>query len=233
MDSILTIQNLSKHFAGITAVDNVNLTIVPQSIIGLYGDNGAGKTTLFNLISGFEKPDAGSITFMERNITHKSVLHRAQMGMGRLFQNPRVFTEMSVLDNLMAASKHTTGHHLLNYITKHGIIREEENANYQKAMSILQQFSLNTKSNLNSYELSVGERKLLSLGCLLMNDSKFILLDELSSGLNSLMIDRLHETITDLNKSGITFMMIEHDLPLISSICNEKHKIDNGKISRK
>ena len=233
MDSILEIQSLSKHFAGITAVDNVTLTIASQSIIGIYGDNGAGKTTLFNLISGFEKPDTGTITLQEKNITHKSVLSRAQMGMGRLFQNPRVFTEMTVTDNLMAASKHTTGHHILNYITKRNVIRQEENANREKAMGILQQFSLDTKANLKAYELSVGERKLLSLGCLLMNDSKFILLDELSSGLNSVMIDRLHETIIGLNKSGITFVMIEHDLPLISSLCNEKYEISNGKISKK
>lgn len=233
MESILNIQNLSKHFGGIKAVNNVSLTIAPQSIIGLYGDNGAGKTTLFNLISGFEKPDMGTVIFMGRNITHKSVLNRAQMGMGRLFQNPRVFTEMSVLDNLIAASKQTTSHHLLNYITKRDIIKTEENTNHENALNILQQFSLDKKTKFKAYELSVGERKLLSLGCLLMNDSKLILLDELSSGLNSMMIDRLHETIINLNKTGITFVMIEHDLLLISNLCNQKYEINNGKISRK
>ena len=115
MDSMLTLHKISKNFSGITAVDQVSITISQKSIVGLYGDNGAGKTTLFNLISGFEKPDEGTILFMGHNITNKSVLSRAKMGMGRLFQNPRVFAEMKVVDNLMAASKHTTGHNIFNY----------------------------------------------------------------------------------------------------------------------
>jgi len=91
MEEILTIQNISKHFEGIKAVDNVSFPLKQGTITGIYGDNGVGKTTLFNLISGFEVPDSGNILLNGKNITHQSVLQRAQMGMGRLFQNPEFF----------------------------------------------------------------------------------------------------------------------------------------------
>jgi ABC-type branched-subunit amino acid transport system ATPase component len=230
MEEILTIQTISKHFEGIKAVDNVSFSLTQGTITGIYGDNGAGKTTLFNLISGFEVPDSGIILLNGKNITHKSVLQRAQMGMGRLFQNPRVFSEVTVLDNLLAASSHSTGHNLLNYFLKNRLIREEDAANKSKSTKILEQFSLCSKSNHKAYELSVGERKLLSLGCLLMNDSSFILLDELTSGLNSKMIERMNDVINQLNKSGVTFLMIEHDDEVIKKLCTKTYKMQNGKL---
>lgn len=233
MEEILTIQNISKHFQGIKAVDDVSLSLKQGTITGIYGDNGAGKTTLFNLISGFELPDSGNILLKGKYITHKSVLQRSQMGMGRLFQNPRIFSEVTVLDNLLAASKHTSGHHLMNYIFKNQIIREEEIANLQKANEILEQFSLSSKSNQKAYELSVGERKLLSLGCLLMNDTSFILLDELASGLDGIMIERMNDVINQLNKSGVTFLMIEHDNEVIKKLCTKTYEMQNGKLIEK
>lgn len=239
MEEILTIQNISKHFQGIKAIDDVSLSLKQGTITGIYGDNGAGKTTFFNLISGFEAPDSGNILLNGENITHKSVLQRAQMGMGRLFQNPRVFSEVTVLDNLLAASKHTSGHNLMNYIFKNHIIREEEIANLQKANEIMEQFSLSSKSQLNAYKLSVGERKLLSLGCLLMNGANFILLDELSSGLNSKMIDRLELILNSLNSilrynvHGFTILMIEHDNEVIKRLCSNTYEMQNGKLIEK
>ena len=232
MEEILNIQNLSKHFEGIKAADNINLSLQPYTITGIYGDNGAGKTTLFNLISGFEKPDSGLIMLNGIDITEKSVLLRAQMGMGRLFQNPRIFSEVTVFENLLAASKHSTGHHLFNYLLKYNIIKEEDGLNRQKAIDILEQFSLSSKAGLKAYELSVGERKLLSLGCLLMNSAKFILLDELSSGLNSGMIVRLNQILLDLSISGVTFLMIEHDRELMEKICKTTCKMYNGKLTK-
>lgn len=233
MEKILEIKNISKHFEGICAVDDACFSLKKGTITGIYGDNGAGKTTLFNLISGFELPDNGNIFFNDANITHKSVLKRAQMGMGRLFQNPRIFSEVSVFDNLLGASRHSTGHNLLNYFHKRKIIREENFANTSKATEILKQFSLNTKSSQKAYELSVGERKLLSLGCLLMNNSSFILLDELTSGLNNNMITRMNDIIMQLNKSGVTFLMIEHDHEIIENLCTKIYEMQNGKLIEK
>ena len=230
MDDILTIQNISKHFEGIKAVENVSLSLSCGSVIGLYGENGAGKTTLFNLISGFEIPDSGHIKFHDDDITKISVLRRAQMGMGRLFQNPRIFPEVTVIDNLMAASKHTTGHHIFNYLIKQQKIKNEEENNRFKANQILEQITLSPKSKFKAFELSVGERKLLSLGCLLMNGSTFVLLDELSSGLNNSMISKLNELILELNKMGMTFFLIEHDQSVLKRTCSQVWKMQNGEI---
>lgn len=230
MEEVLKLQNLSKHFEGIKAVDDVSINILPKTIVGLFGDNGAGKTTLFNLINGFEVPDSGHIIFNGKDITRKSVLQRAQMGMGRLFQNPRIFLEVNVLDNLLAASRHSTGHHLFNYLFKSRTIREEDASNRLKAAEILDHFSLSSKVGLNAYELSFGEKKLLSLGCLLMNNSQFILLDELTSGINEKMIEQLNSIILDLNKSGITFLMIEHDKEMMKKTCDKIYEIRNGKL---
>lgn len=230
MNKILDIINLSKHYGGINVADDIDFSIPMQSIVGIYGDNGAGKTTFFNLISGFEHPDSGQIWMKNVNISNKSVLQRAQMGMGRLFQKPRLFSGVTVFDNLLAAANLSKGHHLLNYLFKYNQIIKEDFDNKQRASQILHQFSLGSKENLKAHELSVGERKLLSLGCLLMNGADFILLDELSSGLNRIMIDNLIIVLNDLNKSGITFLLIEHNKEFLKSVCNEVFLMQNGKI---
>lgn len=238
MQEVLYIKNLSKHFGGIKVADEINLSIHQNTITGIYGDNGVGKTTLFNLISGFEKPDAGQIYFRGQNITNKNVLQRAKSGMGRLFQTPRIFPEVTVFNNLLAASRHSTGHTPLNYLFNNKTIKEEEGINRKKAMEILEHFSLTPKSNLKAYELSVGERKLLSLGSLLMNETSFILLDELSSGLNNMMIERLSSILKSLTdivgksdpEKGLSILMIEHDIGFLRNICEEQYRMQNGKL---
>lgn len=238
METILDIQNLNKHFGGIKVAENLNLSLLKSSITGISGDNGVGKTTLFNMISGFEKSDSGSIHFKGQNISNKSVIQRAQLGMGRLFQTPRIFSEVTVLDNLMASSKYTTGHSLFKYLFKKRIIDDEERANIEKATEILNYFSLLEKSRLKAYELSVGEKKLLSLGSLLMNGANFILLDELTSGINYKMKDRLNAILSGLhsflNFSYIdgfpTILMIEHDLDILNDICKQNYKLEDGKL---
>lgn len=230
MNDILTTQNLYKHFQGIKAIEDVNFSIQKGEIAGIFGDNGAGKTTLFNLISGFEKPDKGSIYFDGKNINHLSVLQRAKKGMGRLFQNARVFNDVSVIDNLIAASKYSTGHNFFNYIINRKKIKEEDVTNKKKAEAILDQFLLTDKKNKKAHELSVGEKKILSLGCLIMNDAEFILLDELTSGLSSIMIIRIIEAIKQLNKSNLTFLMIEHDKEVLTQLCNKTYEMQNGKL---
>lgn len=229
----MTIKNLNKHFEGIKAVENVSLSLNQGSITGIYGDNGAGKTSLFNLISGFEVPDSGSIHFKNKNITNLSVLQRAQMGMGRLFQSPRIFSEVTVLNNLLAASNNSTGHNLLNYIFKSSLIYNENEANKIKANEILEKFRLNNKSNQKAIELSVGEKKLLSLGCLLMNEASFILLDELTSGLNNEMIEQMNDVIIHLKSENVTFFIIEHNTDVIKKLCNKTYEMCNGKIFEK
>ena len=172
MEAILNIKNVFKHYEGIVAVDNVNLSIMPGTITGVYGDNGAGKTTLFNLISGFEKTEEGYIIFEEKDITQKTVIYRARHGVGRLFQISRFFSDVTVLDNLLAAGNNHEAKYLHNYLLKNSIIKKNKIADLEKAQNILEQLNLYDKAGLKAYELSVGEKRLLSLGSLLMNDAK-------------------------------------------------------------
>ena len=227
---ILNIQTLCKHYEGIVAVDGVNLSIRPGTITGVYGDNGAGKTTLFNLISGFEKPDKGNVQFYGKDITHKSVVARARLGMGRLFQTARVFNDVTVLDNLLAAGNNQQAKYLHNYILKPRTIKQNVLRDTEKAYNILSQFNLKEKASLKAYELSVGERKLLSLGCLLMNDTKLLLLDEPFAGVNEKLIEKIKDVLFLLKSNRLTLLLIEHNKEQLFQISDTVYKMTQGKL---
>lgn len=230
METILNIQHINKHFDGIVAVDDVSLSISAGTITGIFGDNGAGKSTLFSLLSGFEKPDSGKIFFQNKDITHKSVLQRAKMGMGRLFQIPRIFSDISVYDNLLAASKNQKGHHSYNYFLNPAAIRKETEKDCVRANKILEQFSLSNKSGMKAYELSIGERKLLSLGSLLMNDAQLLLLDEPFAGINEALIAHLKNMLVLIKQQGLTLLIIEHNKTVIEEIADNCFEMRRGRM---
>ncbi|HBG62217.1 MAG: hypothetical protein A2266_05505 [Bacteroidetes bacterium RIFOXYA12_FULL_40_10] len=230
METILNIKNLYKHYEGIVAVDEVNISILSGTITGIYGNNGAGKTTLFNLLSGFEKPDNGSIFFEGKNITKKSVIYRSRHGMGRLFQIPRIFADVTVLDNLLAAGNNHEAKYLHNYLMKHSTISKNKIKDNEKAKNILQQFHLTDKAGLKAYELSVGEKRLLSLGSLLMNDAKLLLLDEPFAGINEIAAQQIKHILTSLKNIGTTFLMIEHDKEKLFELADRVYEMKQGKL---
>lgn len=241
MEAVLKIEKLNKRFGGIVIADELSLQLEAGSVTGIYGDNGSGKSTLFNLISGFEHPDSGSIDFEGKNITSKSVLQRSRMGMGRLFQSPRLFASLTVMDNLLASGQNKVGHKPFNYFIIPRSIRKEEEAKLNKARQILEAFSLGEKAGNKAFELSVGEKKLLSLGSLLMNESSLILLDELSSGLNNVTIEKLitiFKTVSNPQESTFlnfspTIVMIEHNSNVLGNLCGKILKLENGKLTEK
>lgn len=230
MEAILNIQNLYKHYEGIVAVDNVNFSILQGTITGIFGDNGAGKTTLFNLLSGFEKPDNGSVVFKGKNVTNKSVIYRARHGMGRLFQIPRFFADVTVLDNLLAAGNNHEAKYLHNYLLKHSAINKNKIADIEKAKNILEQFHLTEKAGLKAYELSVGEKRLLSLGSLLMNEAKLLLLDEPFAGINEVAAQQIKSILISLKTSGTTFLMIEHDKSKLFELADSVYEMKQGEL---
>lgn len=231
METILDIKNIYKHYEGIIAVNKVSLSIMPGTITGIYGDNGAGKTTLFNLISGFEKPDKGSIQFYGKDITHKSVIARAGLGMGRLFQAARVFNDVSVIDNLLAAGNNHQARHLHNYIFQYRTIKRNIIRDTEKAYKILDQFNLKDKALLKAYELSVGERKILSLVCLLMNDAKLLLLDEPFAGINETAITQIKDIFCLLKANHLTLLLIDHNKEQLYQISDTVYKMKQGKLN--
>jgi len=230
MNEILIIENLSKSYNGLKVVRNVSLSVQTGSITALIGENGAGKTTLFNLISRFEKHDKGKIFFQGHEISHLSAIERSKVGIERLFQNPRVFKNMDVINNLMACIHEHPGENIINYLLKPKEIRITEQKNQERAYQIIHTLHLQNHVKESAGALSHGQKKLLSLGRLLMNNSKLILLDEPFSGLNPSMIDIINDLIKELTKEGKTFVIIEHNIKKVVSISNHILKMREGEI---
>jgi ABC-type branched-subunit amino acid transport system ATPase component len=230
MNEILKIENLSKSYNGLEVVRNVSFSVQKGNITALIGENGAGKTTLFNLINGFEKHNHGRIFFEGAEISHLSAIERSKFGIERLFQNPRVPKNMDVMNNLMACIHEHPGEKIENYLLKPRLIRYTERKNLEKAKHILQTLNLQKYTQEKAGSLSHGQKKLLSLGKLLMNNARLILLDEPFSGLNPSMIDTINEIIKGLTKEGKTFVIIEHNVKKIELVSNHILKMREGQI---
>jgi len=228
---MLELKNISKHFEGQVAVDNVTLTLNKKEILCITGGNGSGKTTLFNIITGFEKVDSGSILFNNINITNLNPSFIARQGIARLFQSPRIFNHLTVLDNILVSASNHPGERIENYIlAKHTKIKDVENENTEKAIELLNFFQLIDKKNDFASHLSFGQKKLLCLAMLLMNNAELILLDEIYSGMNQSMIFKINTLLTELTNLGKSFVIIEHRINEVESICHTILQMEQGKL---
>lgn len=230
--TILHIEKLSKSFGGLKLFNEVNIELQEGSINALFGNNGSGKTTFFNLIGGYEKPDAGKIHFNGLTIKYHNEFEIAKAGIGKMWQEPTVFPNHTVLQNLMVSDKTHPGENFLNYIFRGRTIQRKETELKAKAESILQKFKLGNKGNQLAGGLSLGERKLLSISMLLMNEASLLLLDEPFSSVNPDTIERISSALNDLRNEGKTVFMIEHKIKFAEAISNHLFKIENYKIEK-
>lgn len=230
MKPILHIENLSKSFEGLRLFDDVNITLQQGTINSLFGGNGSGKTTFFNLIGGYEKPDTGKIHFNGLTIKYHNEFSIAKAGIGKMWQEPSVFPNHSVLQNLMVSDKTHPGEYFFNYLFKLKGIKKKENELKDKAMSILQRFKLADKGEQLAGSLSLGERKLLSISMLQMNDARLLLLDEPFSAIKPDTIERISGMLVELRNEGKTVFMIEHKIKFAEAISDRCFKIENYKI---
>ncbi|MCD4680972.1 MAG: ATP-binding cassette domain-containing protein [Bacteroidales bacterium] len=230
MEDLLIIENLSKAYNGLQVLQEISFSVEKNSIIALTGENSTGKTTLFNLINGFDSHDNGNIIFDGKNISQWGAIARSRAGIGRLFQNSRVFKNMRVLDILLASCFDNPGERILNYFVNPASIKSFEKTSRNKAAEVLNYLRLLDKSQDFGGSLSHGEKKLLSLGMLMMNNYKLILLDEPFAGLNAKMIDKISDTLSDLARNGQTFIIIEHNIEKVSSISNQVLILKEGRI---
>lgn len=230
MNPILQIENLSKSFEGLRLFEDVNIALQQGTINSLFGGNGSGKTTFFNLIGGYEKPDAGKIHFNGLTIKYHNEYAIAKAGIGKMWQEPSVFPNHSVLHNLMVSDKTHPGEYFFNYLFRPKSIKKKENELKEKAMSVLQRFKLEDKSEQMAGSLSLGERKLLSISMLLMNDALLLLLDEPFSAIKPDTIERISNALTELRSEGKTIFMIEHKIHFAEAISDRCFKIENYKI---
>ncbi|WP_107666688.1 ABC transporter ATP-binding protein [Cyanothece sp. BG0011] len=225
---ILDAKQLSKSFGGLKAVDNAQIQVKQGSITGLIGPNGAGKTTLFNLLSNFIRPDQGEVIFDGEPIHHLSPHQIALQGCIRTFQVARVLSRLSVLENMLLATQKQTGESVWQLCLKRKQVKQEERANKEKALSILESVGLIEKRHDYAGALSGGQRKLLEMARTLMTRPKLILLDEPAAGVNPTLIGQICEHIKTWNQQGISFLIIEHNMDVVMSLCDHVWVLAEG-----
>ncbi|MCU0549752.1 MAG: ABC transporter ATP-binding protein [Leptolyngbya sp. Prado105] len=226
--AVLSATGLVKSFGGIKAVNNAGIEVPTGSITGLIGPNGAGKTTLFNLLSNFIHPDQGQVMFDGEAIESLQPHEIAQRGMIRTFQVARVLSRLSVLENMLLAAQKQTGENFFNTWFLAGQIRKEERENRDRAMEILESVGLAAKAHDYAGALSGGQRKLLEIARALMTRPKLVLLDEPAAGVNPTLINQICEYIQYWNRQGLTFLVIEHNMDVIMSLCDRVWVLAEG-----
>ena len=230
MTALLTVENLSKSFGGVRAVDGCSLSVREATITGLIGPNGAGKTTLFNLLTGFHRPDGGRIVFRGEEITGLPPHRVFRRGICRTFQIPREFKDLTVLENLMVVPPDQTGERLWAPWIRPGRIRREEAALRERAGRVLEQVGLARLAREPAWTLSGGQKKLLELGRALMAQPALLMLDEPGAGVNPTQLKELTRYIQRLaTERGITILLIEHDMDLVMTICDPVIVLSEGR----
>jgi ABC-type branched-subunit amino acid transport system ATPase component len=214
MSAMLEVRNVARAFGGVKALNGVNLDVQQGSITGLIGPNGSGKTTLFNVMTGYVAPDAGTVTFNGTDITGARPNAVFAMGIGRTFQMTRIFSRISVLENMLVASQRSES--WLRGLTRSMSSPEE----LDKAMEWLRFVGLDGKAHLEAGALSYGQRKLLELAYVLVADPDVIMLDEPAGGVNLTLINEIGEKIQALNEQGKTFLVVEHNMEFVMKICH-------------
>jgi neutral amino acid transport system ATP-binding protein len=226
---LLSASGLCKSFGGIQAVDNAEIQVEKGSITGLIGPNGAGKTTLFNLLSSFIRSDKGRVIFDGEQIQQLQPHQIAQQGLVRTFQVARALSRLSVLENMLLAAQKQTGENFWQVQLQPHVVVKEEKELKEQAMFLLESVGLAKKAQDYAGCLSGGQRKLLEMGRALMTNPKLILLDEPAAGVNPKLIDDICDRINAWNKNGMTFLIIEHNMDVIMSLCDRVWVLAEGK----
>ena len=228
--SILQVRNVAKHFGGFAAVDGMSFDLPRGAIGGLIGPNGAGKTTLFNAMAGLMYPDHGEV-LLDGAPIHGLPPHRVfASGLSRTFQIPRPFPEMTVLENIMLVPLGQSGERFWNNWIRPGAVAREEKAARERADEIIDFCNLTRVALDQASTLSGGQLKLLELARVLMADPKVILLDEPAAGVNPALMMTLVDKIKALNERGYTFLIIEHNMDVVMSVCDPIFVMARGQL---
>lgn len=219
--STLSATGLRKSFGGVVAVDGADLELHEGRINGLIGPNGSGKTTLFNIVTGMIRADSGTVRLGGTEITGWSPHRIAHAGLGRTFQLCRVFPRLSVMENMLVSLRRPRLRDILGGLTS--------KADVEVAMGWLARVGLDHLSGTDARDLSYGQQKLLELAAVLMADPRLILLDEPAGGVNPALIDRIGDLVRDLNAEGRTFLIVEHNMAMVMSLCQHIIVFDRGR----
>lgn len=228
---VLEIKELSRYFGGLKAVSNFNLTLMKGELVGLIGPNGAGKTTVFNLITGMYTPSAGSIKLLSQEISNLKPHQIAQMGIARTFQNIRLFSSLSVLDNVRIAYNYKVNYGVTHAIFHSPKFANNENFIKEKSLEVLEIFDLANRALETAKNLPYGEQRRLEIARALVGEPKLLLLDEPGAGMNPAEIKNLMELIDFIHdRFDLTILLIEHQMRVVMGICKRIIVMDFGEI---
>jgi ABC-type branched-subunit amino acid transport system ATPase component len=220
--SLLEAEDLSKAFGGITGLNACCIRVEEGEIAGLIGPNGSGKTTLFNVMTGYERADGGSVRMRARTITNASPRSVFRLGVGRTFQLTRIFPRLTVEENVHVAAQRRGFGNLLR--------RWSLSGEQKRVVDMLDFVGLSPLRSLPAGNLSYGQKKLLEFATVLVAEPKVILLDEPAGGINPTMITYLADRIRTLNQEGVTFLVVEHNMEFVMGLCHRVSVMHRGSV---
>jgi ABC-type branched-subunit amino acid transport system ATPase component len=218
MSAVLQVTDVKKSFGGLQALSGCSFSVEEGSITGLIGPNGSGKTTMFNVITGYETADSGIVHFKARDVTGLQPGGVCRLGVGRTFQMTRVFSRLTLLENIQVGSR--------------GVHKSKRKEMYslERRRELLEFIGLTHLAHEKAGSLSYGQRKLVELATILAQEPKVILLDEPAGGINPTLIGQMAERIKELNKRGVTFLVVEHNMEFVMGLCDEVAVMERGAV---
>ena len=228
--ALLELENVSIACGGLKAIDNVSFSIEEGTIFGLIGPNGAGKTTMFNIITANYKPTSGKVTFCGKDISRFKPNVIVNLGIARTFQNIRLFSSMSVLENVLIGLHNDAKYTFFEAMFRVGRYFKEEKRIKNRAIELLEYLGMGDKINLPANSLSYGNSRKVEIARALATNPKLLLLDEPAAGMNPKETEELCELILKMKKDfNLSVLLIEHDMPFVNRLCSEVLVLDYGK----
>ena len=224
MTALLRAEGVAKAFGGVQALQDCTVEVEQGTIAGLIGPNGSGKTTLFNIMTGYERVDSGDVYLGDKKITNRPPQRVFALGIGRTFQLTRIFPRLTVLENMLIAAQHGGGR------ARNPLARAGGNAERRRAIELLEFTGIADHAAALADTLSYGQRKLLELSYVLVADPAIVLLDEPAGGVNPSLIQHLAGRIRELNAAGKTFLIVEHNMDFVMSLCGQVTVLDYGTV---
>jgi branched-chain amino acid transport system ATP-binding protein len=229
MSALLEVKSVSKRFGGIEALSEVTFSVARGQIFGLIGPNGAGKTTLFNLLTGLDSPDRGSFALDGRELAGLRADQVAARGVGRTFQNIRLFANLSALENVMIGRHVRTRAGVLGAVLRNRATRAEESGIERRAAELLEYVGMRSRANEAAGSLPYGDQRRLEIARALATDPALLALDEPAAGMNASEAASLRKLLERIRGDGTTLLLIEHDMRLVMSVCDRVLVLDYGR----